>query len=197
MARPTIVREVSVLQAESDRLRSAGKTIALVPTMGALHDGHLSLVGVARARADVVWLSIFVNPTQFDDSGDFDAYPTDFDRDLTLAGEHGVDLVFAPTVGEMYPAGAQTWVDVTELSKPLCGANRAGHFRGVTTVVSKLFLAARPQVVVFGEKDFQQLAVIRQMARDLRFGIEVVGAPTVREADGVAMSSRNARLGPE
>lgn len=197
MAHPPIIRTVCDLQAESDRLRAQGHRIALVPTMGALHSGHLSLVREARTRADVVFMSIFVNPTQFNDASDFEAYPATLEKDLELAAEHGVDLVFVPDVGELYPEGAQTWVEVSELSEPLCGASRPNHFRGVTTVVSKLFLAARPHVAVFGEKDFQQLAVIRRMERDLGFGIEVVGAPIVREPDGVAMSSRNVRLGPE
>ncbi|MAI79103.1 MAG: pantoate--beta-alanine ligase [Deltaproteobacteria bacterium] len=194
---PRVIRTVGELQDESDHCRAQGLRVALVPTMGALHEGHLSLVREARARADVVWMSIFVNPTQFNDPNDFEAYPVNFDRDLALAGENGVDVVFAPGVEELYPQGAQTWVEVEGLSESLCGASRPGHFRGVTTVVSKLFLAARPHVAVFGAKDFQQLAVIRAMERDLGFGIEVVGAPTVREADGVAMSSRNVRLHPE
>ncbi|MFP6640357.1 MAG: pantoate--beta-alanine ligase, partial [Myxococcota bacterium] len=177
MTHPPIIRTVRALQAESDRLRAEGKRIALVPTMGALHEGHLSLVREARARADVVFLSIFVNPTQFNDPRDFDAYPATLERDLELAAEHGVDVVFAPGVAELYPEDAQTWVDVSDLSEPLCGASRPNHFRGVTTVVSKLFLAARPHVAIFGEKDFQQLVVIRRMQRDLGFGIEVVAAP--------------------
>ncbi len=197
MAHPPIIRTVSALQALSDQHRAAGKRVALVPTMGALHEGHLSLIREARARADVVWLSIFVNPTQFNDSSDFDAYPVTLESDLELAARHGVDCVFAPPVEEIYPDGAQTWVEVEGLSESLCGASRPGHFRGVTTVVSKLFLAARPHVAIFGEKDFQQLAVIRAMERDLGFGVEVVGAPTVREKDGVAMSSRNVRLDSE
>lgn len=197
MAHPPIIRTVSALQALSDQHRAAGKRVALVPTMGALHEGHLSLVREARARADVVWLSIFVNPAQFNDSSDFDAYPVTLESDLELAARHGVDCVFAPPVEELYPEGAQTWVEVEGLSESLCGASRPGHFRGVTTVVSKLFLAARPHVAIFGEKDFQQLAVIRAMERDLGFGVEVVGAPTVREKDGVAMSSRNVRLDSE
>jgi pantoate--beta-alanine ligase len=165
--------------------------------MGALHAGHLSLVEAARERADLVWMSIFVNPTQFNDARDFEGYPIDLARDLELAAEHGVDLIFAPSADELYPEGAQTWVEVTGLSGSLCGASRPGHFRGVTTVVSKLFLAARPHVAVFGQKDFQQCAVIRRMERDLGFGIEIVCAATVREPDGLALSSRNVHLGPE
>jgi pantoate--beta-alanine ligase len=193
---PTVIRHVAELQSLADAERCAGRRIALVPTMGALHAAHGSLVDEARRHADRVWVSIFVNPTQFNDPADFERYPQTFDADLALCAERGVDLVFAPTVGEFYPDGAQTWVDVSELSLPLCGANRPGHFKGVTTVVSKLFHAARPHVAVFGQKDFQQLAVIRRMTRDLCFGIEIVGAPTLRERDGLAMSSRNVHLGP-
>jgi len=185
------------LRAEADRLRAEGQRIALVPTMGALHEGHLSLVKFARQRADVVFVSIFVNPTQFNDPKDFDAYPVDLSRDLELCAAAGVDLVFAPRAGELYPEGASTWVDVEGLTEPLCGASRPGHFRGVTSVVSKLFLAAKPHVALFGEKDWQQLAVIRRMERDLGFGIDIVGCPTVREPDGLALSSRNVRLGSE
>ena len=192
-----VVRRVRELQALADRERAAGRRIALVPTMGALHAGHLSLVERARRDADVVWVSIFVNPTQFDDPADYRGYPATFDDDLASCQAAGVDAVFAPTPDELYPDGAQTWVDVTELARPLCGAARAGHFRGVTTVVAKLLLAAKPHVAVFGEKDFQQLAVIRRMVRDLGFDVEVVGGATVREPDGLAMSSRNVHLDAE
>lgn len=192
-----VIDTSQALRAEADRLRAAGKRIALVPTMGALHEGHLSLVKFARQRADVVFVSIFVNPTQFNDPKDFDAYPVDLSRDLELCAAAGVDVVFAPRAGELYPDGASTWVDVEGLTEPLCGASRPGHFRGVTTVVSKLFLAAKPHVALFGEKDWQQLAVIRRMERDLGFGIDIVGCPTVREPDGLALSSRNVRLGAE
>lgn len=195
--RVPVIESSDALRAQADRLRAEGRRIALVPTMGALHAGHLSLVKVARQRADVVWVSIFVNPTQFNDPKDFEGYPVDLSKDLALCAEHGVDAVFAPSAAELYPEGAQTWVDVEHLTLPLCGDSRPGHFRGVTTVVSKLFLAARPDVAVFGEKDFQQLAVIRRMNRDLGFGIEIVGGPTVREPDGLALSSRNVHLGPE
>jgi pantoate--beta-alanine ligase len=165
--------------------------------MGALHPGHLSLVCEARRRADRVWVSIFVNPTQFGEGEDFGCYPRQLERDLEQCREAGVDLVWVPETDEMYPPGSQTWVDVCELGESLCGAARPGHFRGVTTIVSKLFLATKPHVAVFGEKDFQQLAIIRRMVRDLGFDLEVVGAPIVREPDGLALSSRNVRLGPE
>jgi len=162
--------------------------------MGALHDGHLTLVDAARAKADLVWVSIFVNPTQFGPNEDFGAYPRTLDQDLDACRERGVDAVFVPEVEELYPPGSQTFIEVTELSKPLCGATRPTHFRGVATIVPKLFLAAKPHVAVFGEKDYQQLAIIRRLVKDLRFDIEIVGVPTVRESDGLAKSSRNAFL---
>lgn len=191
-----IIRTTSELQARADEVRAAGRRIALVPTMGALHPGHLSLIAHGQERADEVWVSIFVNPTQFNQAEDFEGYPRTFETDAEKCRAAGATVIFAPTKGELYPEGAQTWVEVGSLAEPLCGATRPGHFRGVTTVVSKLFLAAKPHVAVFGEKDFQQLAVIRRMARDLGFDIDIVGGPTLREEDGVAMSSRNLRLGP-
>jgi len=191
-----IIRTTVELQQRADRVRAAGRRIALVPTMGALHPGHLSLVACGRERADEVWVSIFVNPTQFNQPEDFAGYPRSFEQDAEQCRAAGVDVIFAPTPDQLYPEGAQTWVEVGSLAEPLCGASRPGHFRGVTTVVSKLFLAAKPHVAVFGEKDYQQLAVIRRMTRDLGFDIEVVGGATLREDDGVAMSSRNLRLGP-
>lgn len=191
-----IIETRAGLQAWSDAQRAAGCRVGLVPTMGALHAGHLSLVREARSLADRVVLSIFVNPTQFDDPNDFSGYPRDSEADLEACREAGVDVVFTPSVAELYPEGASTWVEVRGLAEPLCGATRPGHFHGVTTVVTKLFLAARPQVAVFGEKDYQQLAVIRRMNEDLGFGIDVRGGATVREADGLALSSRNVRLGP-
>ena len=184
------------LQTWSDAERRAGRRVALVPTMGALHRGHEALCAIARCHAERVVVSIFVNPTQFNDRRDFEGYPRTLETDLEACRAAGVDVVFAPNAAEMYPEGASTWVDVHGLSEPLCGANRPGHFRGVTTVVTKLFLAARPHVAVFGEKDYQQLAVIRRMTTDLGFGIEIVGGETVRESDGLALSSRNVRLGP-
>ena len=191
-----IIEARAALQAWSDAERAAGRRVALVPTMGALHAGHLSLVETARRHADRVVVSIFVNPTQFDDPRDFEVYPRVLEEDLAACRSAGVDVVWTPTAEELYPEGAATWVDVEGLSEPLCGGNRPGHFRGVTSVVTRLFLAARPHVAVFGQKDFQQLAVIRRMTADLGFGIDVIGAETVREADGLALSSRNVHLGP-
>jgi pantoate--beta-alanine ligase len=189
-----IIRHVAELQQLADAERAQGRTIGLVPTMGALHAGHLSLVEEARKRADRVWVSIFVNPTQFNDPADLDAYPATFDADAEACRAAGVDVIFAPEAHEMYDPESQTWVDVSELTRPLCGAARPGHFRGVTTIVAKLLLAAKPHVAVFGEKDFQQLAVIRRMVYDLGFDVDVVGAPIVREHDGLALSSRNVNL---
>jgi pantoate--beta-alanine ligase len=192
-----IVTTVAELQQLSDAERAAGLRVALVPTMGALHAGHLSLVAEGRRRAERVWLSIFVNPTQFNDPRDFAAYPNTLEADLALCREAGVDAVFAPDVSELAPPAAQTWVEVTELAKPLCGRSRPGHFRGVATVVTRLLLAAKPHFAIFGEKDFQQLAVVRRLVTDLGFDVEIVAAPTLREADGLAMSSRNVRLDPD
>ncbi len=192
-----VIRHVAELQQLADRERSLGRSIGLVPTMGALHAGHLSLVEEARRRADRVWLSIFVNPSQFDDPNDMDAYPSTFEADLRACREAGVDVVFAPGPDEMYDPNSQTWVDVDEITRPLCGAARPGHFRGVITIVTKLLLAAKPHVAVFGEKDFQQLAAIRRMVRDLGFDVEIVAGPIVREADGLALSSRNVNLDAE
>ncbi len=175
--------------------RHEGHTIGLVPTMGNLHDGHLSLVREARRHCDRVVVSIFVNPTQFGPGEDFDAYPRTLDADAGRLREAGVEVLFAPTVEAMYPLGAnRTWVDVDALGDYLCGADRPGHFRGVATVVSKLFNIVQPDVAVFGEKDFQQLAILRRMAAELLFPIRLIGAPTAREADGLAMSSRNGFL---
>lgn len=171
-----------------------GKVIGLVPTMGYLHAGHTSLIDIARKRADVVIVSIFVNPTQFAPTEDLDRYPRDFERDLGLCTEHGADAIFAPEPGEMYDPDASTWVQETMLSRPLCGASRPTFFRGVTTVVSKLFLLAQPDFAVFGLKDAQQLFVVRRMVRDLDFPVEIVAAPLVRDADGLALSSRNRYL---
>jgi pantoate--beta-alanine ligase len=188
---PRVIRSCAELQAWSDETRATGRRIALVPTMGALHEGHLSLVQAGYRIADRVVVSIFVNPTQFGPTEDFARYPRDLARDLESLRKVGTDVVFTPSVEEIYPPGDATWVTVERLTTGLCGRSRAGHFRGVTTVVARLLNAARPHVAIFGEKDYQQLAVIRRMARDLCFGVEIVGGPIVREPDGLAMSSRN------
>ena len=182
------------MRARVEDLRRDGRRIAVVPTMGALHEGHLTLLRAARARADIVILTIFVNPTQFGPNEDLAKYPRDEAGDLAKARTCGIDFAFCPDASAMYPAGAQTFIEVRELQKPLCGASRPGHFAGVATVVTKLFHITNPHLAVFGEKDFQQLAIIRRMVRDLDIGIEIVGVPIVREADGLALSSRNAYL---
>ncbi len=192
-----ILRTPAAMRARSEDLRRDGKKIAVVPTMGALHEGHLTLLRAARAQADIVILTIFVNPTQFGPQEDLAKYPRDEAGDLALAKTCGIDLAYCPTVDAMYPAGAQTFIEVRELQQPMCGASRPGHFAGVATVVAKLFHATLPHIAVFGEKDFQQLAILRRMTRDLDFGIEIVGVPIVRESDGVALSSRNAYLKPD
>lgn len=192
-----IISKIQDMQKESDVLRQAGKIIGFVPTMGYLHEGHLSLIRLAKLRADVVVVSIFVNPTQFGPQEDFNQYPRDFERDERLARQEGVDILFYPSVEEMYPPGYSTWVHVEKLTETLCGASRPGHFRGVTTVCTKLFLAVKPHFAVFGQKDAQQAVVIRRMVKDLNFGIDIIVAPIVREPDGLAMSSRNLYLSPE
>ncbi len=189
-----IFTTIDEMRAASRALRGAGKRLGLVPTMGALHEGHLSLVGSARAQCDAVAASIFVNPTQFGPNEDLAKYPRPFERDREMLEREGVELVFAPSVEEMYPAGAVTWVTVEDLCSKLDGRSRPGHFRGVTTVVSKLFHVVEPDVAFFGQKDAAQVAVIRRMVRDLNFAVEIVVCPIVREADGLAMSSRNAYL---
>ena len=189
-----LIQKVRELQEFSEKERRAGRRVALVPTMGALHEGHLALVHEARRGADRVVVSIFVNPTQFGPGEDYAAYPRPLDDDLAACRDVGVDVVFAPDVGELYPEGAQTFVEVERVAAPLCGATRPGHFLGVTTVVAKLLVAAHPHAAVFGLKDFQQVAVVRRLVRDLCFDVEIVGVPTVREADGLALSSRNVFL---
>jgi pantoate--beta-alanine ligase len=185
---------VQTMQRWSDDARARGRRVGLVPTMGYLHAGHLSLVAEARKHADVTVASIFVNPLQFGANEDLDRYPSDVERDTRLLTEAGTDVLFLPPVREMYPEGFQTAVTVEEMTGGLCGAGRPTHFRGVATVVAKLFNAVKPHVAVFGEKDYQQLVVIRRLVADLDFDVEVVGAPIVREPDGLAMSSRNAYL---
>ncbi len=174
-----------------------GKRLGLVPTMGALHEGHLSLIRAARAQCDLVAASIFVNPTQFGPNEDFAQYPRSFERDCELLKKEGVDLLFAPSVEEMYPPGAITHVTVEGMSDKLCGRSRPGHFRGVTTVVAKLFNIVEPEVAFFGQKDAAQFAILRRMVRDLDFPIELIACPIVREPDGLALSSRNAYLDPQ
>jgi pantoate--beta-alanine ligase len=192
-----IVESVSAMRDWSERERREGRRIALVPTMGFLHEGHLSLVRDAKKRADRVVVSIFINPTQFAPGEDFAAYPRDFERDCRLLETEKTDMVFHPALAAMYPDGAETYVEVEKLSRPLCGPTRPGHFRGVATAVAKLFNVIRPHVAIFGEKDYQQLQVVRKMVRDLSMGVEILGHPIVREPDGLAMSSRNAYLTPD
>lgn len=196
-----LIRTVEEMQALADDRRAAGKTLALVPTMGALHDGHLALARAAREHGDHLTVSIFVNPTQFAPGEDFERYPRTLEHDLAvLETLGGVDAVFAPSVEAMYPGGQaaqQVWLDVEGLDAHLCGPHRPGHFRGVVTVVAKLFLSCKPHVALFGLKDAQQFVILRRLVRNLLFGIKVVGVPTVREPDGLALSSRNAYLSPD
>jgi pantoate--beta-alanine ligase len=191
-----IINSIMHMQALAIAPEREGRRIALVPTMGYLHEGHASLLREGRKRADVLVLSIFVNPIQFGTNEDLDSYPRDMERDCQTAEACGVDIVFIPTAAEMYPQGFQTGVTVRDIALPLCGASRPGHFDGVATVVTKLFNIIRPDVALFGCKDYQQLAVIRRMTADLNMPVEIVGMPIVREADGLAMSSRNAYLSP-
>jgi pantoate--beta-alanine ligase len=194
---PRILRTLSEVQAWAKSVRREGRRMALVPTMGFLHEGHLSLMREGRRRADVVAVSIFVNPTQFGPKEDLSRYPRDFEGDVAKCASAGVDVVFAPEPAEMYPPGYQTYVEVTEVSQGCCGERRPGHFRGVATIVARLFTLFRPDVALFGEKDYQQLQVIQTLNRDLHLDVDVVGMPTVREPDGLAMSSRNAYLSAE
>lgn len=185
---------VSEMQVMLDEARTRGASIGLVPTMGGLHEGHLSLIRRARSENELVVVSIFVNPTQFGPNEDLQRYPRDPARDQVLARAAGGDLVFSPTAEEMYPEPYSTWVEVVGLTAGLCGASRPGHFRGVCTVVTKLLNICRPERAYFGQKDAQQLAVVKRMVRDLNLGVDIVPCPTVREADGLAMSSRNTGL---
>jgi pantoate--beta-alanine ligase len=191
------IRTPREMQSAALALRGDGKRIGLVPTMGYLHEGHLSLIRIARQHADVVVVSIFVNPTQFGPNEDLAKYPRDFERDERLCREAGTDIVFYPSAADMYPPDHSVFVVEEKLSRGLCGASRPGHFRGVCTVVAKLFNLVLPDAAVFGEKDGQQLRVIERMVRDLDFPVRIVRGPTVREADGLAMSSRNVYLSPE
>jgi pantoate--beta-alanine ligase len=192
-----LITTVAAMQHQADAWRRMGLRVGLVPTMGYLHAGHLSLVTRSAAQADRTVVSIFVNPLQFGPSEDYAVYPRDLDRDLELLAPHGVAAVFHPTPEEIYPEGFCTAVEVSGLTDGLCGAFRPGHFRGVATVVAKLFTAVTPHLAVFGQKDYQQCAVIRRMTRDLNLGVTIDVAPTVREADGLAMSSRNVFLTEE
>jgi pantoate--beta-alanine ligase len=193
----TVCSTVQEVRAFSRATRKAGKKIGFVPTMGALHEGHLSLVRAAKAQSDAVVVSIFVNPTQFGPNEDFSKYPRTFEGDRKLLESEGADLVFAPSVEEMYPSGTVTFVTVEGLSERLDGVSRPGHFRGVTTVVSKLFNIIEPDLAFFGQKDAAQVAIVRRMVRDLKIPVEIVVCPIVREPDGLAMSSRNAYLNGE
>jgi len=192
-----IVNHPRDMQAASLAWRQQHQTIALVPTMGYFHEGHLSLMRYARERGDRLVVSLFVNPTQFGPSEDLDRYPRDLERDAALAREVGVDVLYTPNASQMYPEGYQTYVSVEDVSQGLCGASRPGHFRGVATVVLKLFNQVLPHLAVFGEKDYQQLVVIKRMVADLDVPVEVEGRPIVRETDGLALSSRNTYLSRE
>jgi len=199
-----VIRTVDAMQEHADAARAEGRTLALVPTLGALHEGHLALVRRALEEADHVTVSVFVNPTQFGPDEDYDEYPRDLEGDKEKLEALGVDALFAPSTEEMYPfandealPGPLAWVEVEHLDEHLCGAYREGHFRGVTTVVTKLFHACKPDIAVFGEKDAQQYVIIQRLVEDLLLDIDIVGVPTVREADGLAKSSRNAYLDDE
>ncbi len=192
-----IIKDVKAMKAYVKAIKTKGETICLVPTMGYLHEGHLDLMRMGRPLADHLIISIFVNPTQFGAGEDLDKYPRDLPRDTRLAESVGVDCIFNPEAADMYPQGYATYVNVEGITEGLCGASRPGHFRGVTTVVAKLFNIIEPDISVFGEKDYQQLAVIRRMVEDLNMNVKVLAHRTVREEDGLAMSSRNKYLSPE
>ncbi len=192
-----IIEKIAVMQETSEKWRRDGAIIVLVPTMGFLHEGHVELLRVGRQKGDKLIMSLFVNPAQFGPQEDYQTYPSDTEGDLEKARSVGVDAVFMPTADEMYPDRSQTTVNVEEITQYLCGESRPGHFAGVTTVVAKLFNITKPHLAIFGEKDYQQLVVIKQMVRDLDMGIDILGVPTVREQDGLAMSSRNSYLNAE
>lgn len=192
-----LIKKIPDLREEIKKLKKTGKTIGFVPTMGYFHEGHLSLMDIARKKSDVLVVSIFVNPIQFGPNEDYDRYPRDLERDLKLAEERGVDIVFHPDNREMYQENFQTYVNVEKLTEGMCGKYRPGHFRGVTTVVAKLFNIVQPDIAVFGQKDAQQAIVIKKMVRDLNFPVEIVVGPIIREHDGLAMSSRNTYLNDE
>lgn len=192
-----VIRKIKHMQKIAESLRKRGKKIAFVPTMGYLHEGHLSLLRIAKKRGDIVVVSVFVNPAQFGPSEDYKSYPRDERRDLSLLRKEKVDFVLIPSVEEMYPKNYQTYVDVMEMSKHLCGKSRQGHFKGVCTVVTKLFNIVKPHYAVFGKKDYQQLKIIERATRDLNMDVKIVPAETVREKDGLAMSSRNLYLSDE
>ena len=189
-----IIRDVAGMQETSDQSKVEQQKIGLVPTMGSLHEGHLSLIREGRRNCDQVIVSIFVNPIQFNEKSDFESYPREDEKDIELLEKEGVHILFAPDEGAIYPDGFQTEINVRELSKGMCGAGRPGHFKGVATVVAKLFNIIKPDIAIFGEKDYQQLAIIRRMVKDLNYDIEILGMPVVREDSGLAMSSRNERL---
>ncbi len=189
-----IIKTIKEMQTYSREMHASGNRVALVPTMGDLHEGHLSLVDAAHRHADIVVVSIFINPTQFAPEEDFDTYPKNLERDCNLCKLRKVDAIFAPEANEMYPEPITAWVIENSLTEVLCGKSRPTHFTGVTTVVTKLFNAVLPEAAIFGEKDFQQVAVIKKMTKDLNFHIEIITVPIVREADGLAMSSRNKYL---
>jgi len=193
----TVIRDVTEMQRTAERLRNSGRRLGVVPTMGFLHEGHLALIRTARERSDAVITTIFVNPTQFGPGEDFERYPRDFDRDRSLASSAGTEYIFAPETSAIYPEDYCTYINSERLTTVLEGKSRPGHFRGVTTIVAKLFNITRPHVAVFGQKDAQQVVVVRQLIRDLNFDIELVVVPVVRERDGLAMSSRNAYLTEE
>ena len=191
------ITSIQALREELNIYRKAGKTIGLVPTMGYLHSGHQSLMLKAKEQTDIVVISIFVNPLQFGPNEDFERYPRNLEKDQKIALEAGVDIIFAPSVEEMYPRVTKTTVQVVDVTSKLCGASRTGHFEGVATVVSKLFLIVQPDKAFFGQKDAQQVAVLQQMVNDLNFNVEIVPCPIIREADGLALSSRNVYLSQE